>query len=338
MHLRVLLVGEFDDATHAHMGLRRRALERLGCAVSTFDLARGPGLIDRVRGVGSVERLRRAVQQAVPDLVLVIEGASLDPVTVANLKRESAAIWANWFPGDLRSAEAIERCAIAYDRIFVAGTDLVERLRGVGAPRVDYLPLACDPSVHRPMRARDQFRANVVFVGAATPHREALLSGLVEFGLAVWGRGWRRTTLRDYCRGEALPLHDYVRAYAGASVAINIHQGVEDPGGTDRERGCNQRLFELAAIGSPQVVDYRADLPRHFEPGTEVLVFHTPAELKSCVAEALQDPVAAEQVAMAGRRRAIAEHTYMHRLASLLESVGRRGDRAFAEGNGRGIG
>ena len=30
---RVLLVGAFDDALHAHAGLRRRALERLGCRV-----------------------------------------------------------------------------------------------------------------------------------------------------------------------------------------------------------------------------------------------------------------------------------------------------------------
>src|SRR4029077_14029728 len=115
-------------------------------------------------------------------------------------------------------------------------------------PPTAHLPPGCDPSVHRPMKARDQFRSNVVFVGAATPRREQLLAELAEYGLAIWGPGWRKTPLQDYCRGETLGLDDYVRAYAGASVAVNIHR--ENEGGT--ATGCNQRTFELAPIGVPQ--------------------------------------------------------------------------------------
>ena len=61
-----------------------------------------------------------------------------------------------------------------------------------------------------------------------------------------------------------LELDDYVRAYAGASVAVNIHREGNHNGGT--ATGCNQRLFELAAIGVPQVVDNRADLSLAFDP------------------------------------------------------------------------
>ena len=163
------------------------------------------------------------------------------------------------------------------------------------------------------MRARDQFRAKVVFVGAATPSREQLLAELTEFGLAIWGPGWRRTPLKDYCRGEMLDLDDYVRAYAGASVAVNIHREGPRAGGTTTT-GCNQRLFELAAIGVPQVVDNRADLPLAFDVGRELLTFDTGSELRQLVQELIQDPTAADRLAQAGRRRALAEHTYMHRL------------------------
>ena len=120
------------------------------------------------------------------------------------------------------------------------------------------------------MRSRDQYRANVVFAGTATPTGSGMLAELVEFGLALWGPGWRRTTLRDYCRGELLPHEDYVRAYAGASVAINI------PCGEDAGRGRAGRA--TAACSSwprsacPQVVDDRADLHRHFREGSEILV------------------------------------------------------------------
>ena len=318
---RIVLVASFDEALYHHNALRRRALERLGCTVTTFDLQK-PGLMARLRGGSLSERLARALGQAAPDLVLVMEGVELAAPTVAAIKRETSAVWANWIPGDARRVRAVESLAIAYDRVFVAGRDLVGPLAAPGMLPPAYLPLAADPSVHRPMRARDQFRANVVFAGTATPRRAELLAELVEFGLAIWGPGWRKTPLRDYCRGELLPERDYVRAYAGASVAINIHRQGEDgaPDGT----GVNQRTFELAAIGVPQVLDFRADLPQLFDVGRELYAFHTPGELKALVQGALHDPAAADHAAAAGRRRVLAEHTYMHRMAELLGALAAR--------------
>lgn len=316
---RVLLVAGFDQSLHSHAALRRRALERIGCTVTCFDLAQRPSLVSRIRGGNLQDRLRRTIDQASPDLVLVVRGAPLNAPVVAALKRETSAVWANWFPDDLSSIEMMRDVAIVYDHLFVVGTDLVTALKGVGIPRPSYLPLACDPSVHRPMRSRDQFRANVVFVGRATPRRERLLSELVEFGLAIWGPGWRKSALRDYCRGELLNLLDYVRAYAGASVAVNIHHTSDE---VTVDRGCNQRVFELAAIGVPQVVDDRADLHRHFDPRREMLTYRGGTEMKELVKEVLHDPAGAEQVASAARRRALAEHTYMHRMKELLAVVG----------------
>ncbi len=167
------------------------------------------------------------------------------------------------------------------------------------------------------MRSRDQFRANVVFAGTATPHRERMLSGLVEYGLALWGPGWRRTKLRDYCRGELLEHGDYVRAYAGASVAVNVQCAEEQ----EADPGCNRRLFELAAMGVPQVVEHRSDLGRHFRDGSEILIARSPAELKDLTGEVLHDRARADQVATGARQRALSEHTYMHRMGVLLGAV-----------------
>ena len=236
---------------------------------------------------------------------------------MAAYRRESGAIWVNWFCDELRSRSAVGALAPGYDVVFVAGSEVAEELESGGVPAA-YLPAGCDPSVHRPMRSRDQFRANVVFVGTASPHRERMLSELVEFGLAIWGPGWRKTKLRDYCRGELLDHEDYVRAYAGASVAVNIHS--EAPGEAP-DAGCNRRLFELAAIGVPQVVEDRPDLQRHFREGSEILVARTPAQLKGLTMEALQDRPWAEEVAAGARQRALGEHTYMHRMHALVTAV-----------------
>jgi len=179
------------------------------------------------------------------------------------------------------------------------------------------LPLAADPSFYRPLRARgQQYRANVVFAGSATPRREALLQHVVEFGLALWGPGWRGTSLRDYCRGEALKTEEFVQAYGGASVAVNIHHTAD--GSDAREAFCNQRCFELASIGVLQVVDRRADLDHCFTPEDEVLIFDNALHLRRIVEDALQDQTAVDRIAQAGRQRMLAEHTYIHRMMTLL--------------------
>jgi spore maturation protein CgeB len=316
---RVLLVGAFDEAMHAHAGLRRRALERLGCKVTCFNLTASGGLVSRLRRVGLHDRMSRALRQSDPALVLVLEGTQLPPPLVAELKRTSEALWVNWFCDERRTHSSIASLAAAYDLVFVAGSAVVEAGENIGLPPLRYLPPGCDPSVHRPMRSRDQFRANVVFAGTATPHRERLLSELVEFGLAVWGPGWRKTRLRDYCRGELLEHADYIRAYAGASVAVNV-QCSGDCEGADP--GCNRRLFEIAAIGVPQVVEDRPDIHRHFREGSEILVARAQSDFRGLLAEALQDRAWSEQVAAGARQRALKEHTYMHRLSALLQEVG----------------
>ena len=317
----VLVVAEFDDGQHAHAAQRCRALERLGCKVDAFDLLKRPSLLGRLTGSDLRSRLRKAAETVQARLVLVIGGNELSPALVEQLRRDTGIPWVNWFPDDLRTADAVVRLAPAYEHVFVSGTDVAARLEAALHRAITVVPPAADPSVYRPLRSKDQYRANVVFAGSATARREALLSGLAEFGLALWGPGWRHTSLRDYCRGEVPSTEDYVRAYGGASVAVNIHHTAGGNG--DGEACVNERLFEIAAIGVPQVVDYRGDLNQHFQAGRDLMVFHDADGLKATVGAALQDLPAAELTGVSARREVLSRHTYMHRLRVILEAVNR---------------
>ena len=317
----VLVVAEFDDGQHAHAAQRCRALERLGCKVDAFDLLKRPSLLGRLTGSDLRSRLRKAAETVQARLVLVIGGNELSPALVEQLRRDTGIPWVNWFPDDLRTADAVVRLAPAYEHVFVSGTDVAARLEAALHRAITVVPPAADPSVYRPLRSKDQYRANVVFAGSATARREALLSGLAEFGLALWGPGWRHTSLRDYCRGEVPSTEDYVRAYGGASVAVNIHHTAGGNG--DGEACVNERLFEIAAIGVPQVVDYRGDLNQHFQAGRDLMVFHDADGLKATVGASLQDLPAAELTGVSARREVLSRHTYMHRLRVILEAVNR---------------
>lgn len=318
---RVLLVAAFDEAHHAHAAHRARALERLGCEVEEFDLHWRPGLLQRFRAPELHDRLAETIAGTDPQLVLVIGGLEqLDPARVRTLVEAGDAAWAYWCVDDLRTVVRAAELARACPRVFAAATDVAGALHGALGRPVELLPLAADPSVYRPLRSRDVYRANVVFAGRATPRREALLTGLVEFGLAIWGPGWRRTSLRDYCRGEVPSTEDYVRAYGGATVAINIHHTTPDA--AQPEAHCNQRIFELAAMDVPQLVDERRDLERWFTPGQDLLTYRAGADLRAMVAELLHDPARLEAMAASARRELMARHTYMHRMSDLLRKVG----------------
>jgi spore maturation protein CgeB len=320
--LTALLVSPADAGLHAHAALRRRALERLGWAVHHVNSARPGGLLARLTGGGALQaRLAKALDATRPDLVLVAGEEALGPDLVAALRPRSPARWVAWFPHGLESAGSLWEEAQAYDRVFASGSDVAGLLAERRRDTPGWLAPACDPSVHRPLRSGGEFRANVVFAGRATARREALLAQLVEYGLAVWGPGWRRSTLREYCRGERMVMDDFLRAYGGASVAVNIHH-LADGELAGRDTGCNRRTFELAAIGAAQVVDDRADLHGAFTEGEEVAVFRSAQELRARVEALLQDLPAAEAMGEAARRRAMGEHTYMHRLRRLVRAVG----------------
>lgn len=316
----VLLIATFDDGEFAHSNQRARALERVGCDVSTFDLRRRSGFLGFLGGSDLRSRILKAIETAEAEAVIVVGGYDLSESMVETIRRESGTPIVNWFPDDLGRIDEVLASARAYDHVFVIGSDVAaayERVVGTGA---EVLPHAADPSVYRPMRTKDQYRANVVFAGAATPVRERYLAELVECGLALWGPGWRRTALRDYCRGEARTTAEYIRAYGGASVAVNLHH---DVGGRDAA-ACNQRVFELAAMGLPQVVDARIDLPHYLEPEREVVTIGSPKELKERVKELLQAPQLGDELGAAARRKLLARHTHMHRARRLLDAIGIR--------------
>lgn len=316
--LRTLLVATVDDATHAHNAQRRRALERLGCVVTTADPT-NTGWLGKLVRQDFDKRVQALLQTQTPDLVLVSGNDTLSLEAVDRL-RSGRSRWVQYHGEDRGKLDDIRRAAMSFDHVFVSSTRTAQQLDEAGVKHAHFLAAGCDPSIHKPMSARGPFRANVVFAGVATTRRERFLTELLEFGLALWGPGWRKTGLKDYCRGELPNTEDFVRAYAGATVAINIHRaGPEDRAGDPA--GLNRRTFEMAAIGTTQVVDQRADLARHFEEGSEVLTYTTAEELKGQVKRAIQEDKYRDRLSANARQRALRNHTYMHRMTELLKTV-----------------
>ena len=88
------------------------------------------------------------------------------------------------------------------------------------------------------------------------------------------------------------------------------------------EHGLNQRSFEPLACGAVVLNDDLPDLPLCFEPGREILVYQDREELNALAARVRREPAFGSRIAEAGRRRVLAEHTYSHRVQTILKDLG----------------
>ncbi len=314
---RILLVARFDDSTHSHAALHQRALERLGAAVTIFNLEK-TGWLGRLTAKDLKGRLEQALRHADPDFVLITDGEVLREGAVDALRGSTRARWVHWFPRQGHDGSDLAQAVRASDIVFTAGAAMAEHWSEKSGHPVHTLDPACDPSMHRPLRVREPFRANVVFAGRASSYREGILGQRVEFGLAIWGPGWKKTSLREYCRGEHLSADNFVRAYAGATIALNIHREAEGP---LPDGALSARIFEVAAIGVSQIVDARRELSRHFLPNEEVLTFNGLEELRDKTRHALNDTILRERMSFAARQTVLKRHTYMHRMKELLTQL-----------------
>ncbi|CAK7064830.1 MAG: hypothetical protein DELT_01600 [Desulfovibrio sp.] len=85
----------------------------------------------------------------------------------------------------------------------------------------------------------------------------------------------------------------------------------------------NQRIFDVPATGSFCLTDWREQIENLFEVGTEVICYHSPEEAEDRIRYYLANPGEREKVSAAGRARVLAEHTYDHRMRTLINTMRR---------------
>jgi len=307
--LRVVLVAAFNRRYHRSALALAAALAALGCEVRRCE--------ERRRGWNAIlrrsltTRLAALLRRKPLDVVLVFKGASLAPADVDELRRRSGGRWVNWFPDDPHQLELSRRLAPAYDCFFTHDSSSLARHRSTGA-RAHYLAFGCDPEYLRPptLSLEARWTAPLVFVGSRDDVREPVLRELADAGLVAWGPGWPRGPLYGA---------DFVRALAGARVGVNVHQQFGERGDPARYgTGANMRVFELAAVGTPQLSDAKADIARHFTPDREIVLYRSVVELVDRARALLADDALRRRLAAAARERALREHTWRHRLEELL--------------------
>lgn len=83
----------------------------------------------------------------------------------------------------------------------------------------------------------------------------------------------------------------------------------------------NMRLFETTGVGACLITDWKENLADLFEPDEEVLTYRTAAECAEKVKYILEHEPERREIAEAGQRRALREHTFENRVAEVDKIV-----------------
>ena len=264
-----------------------------------------------------------------PDLVLSLAQAPLILPMLEHLRRKRF-LTAMWFVENYRHLTYWQQLATGYDFWFVIQQEpCIAALKQAGAKDVRYLPMAADPSVHRPLELtqaeREEYGSDVSFVGAGYANRRAIFPRLLksEWRFKLWGNEWDGATdLTSVLQrnGARIDTDTCQKVFNASAVNLNLHSWAGtglDPDGDF----VNPRTFELAACGAFQLVDRRSLMPDLFT-ASEIAAVSSPDELPGEIARWLREPEQRLAMAWKARQRVLAEHTYAHRMRDLLSHIG----------------
>jgi spore maturation protein CgeB len=307
------------------------ALRALGHQVIPFDFAqtRFDRLWDRFGRLldPSVEhhanmnkRLRALAQAERPDLFLTLFGFDISADTLASVRRHGIPC-ACWWINDPFQLERALKLAPHYDFLFSNSAGTLDAYRQAGVRNALFLPTACEPGVHRPTSPRAGYASEVCFAGDWSPLRERIMSALQpRFSVKIFGPWGKKiapdSPLRAVLRDGFFTPQEMATMFSSSKVVLNAHTWFER-----FDHGVNPRLFEAAACGAYQIVDWKQEIPQLFDCTAELACYRSEAEIPSLIAHALAHPETHHAMSQASRQRALGEHTYRHRMETLLDHV-----------------
>ncbi len=278
-----------------------------------------------------------------PDIIIALAQAPLRPDTITRLKKLGPPV-VFWFVEDYRTISYWRSVAPCYDYFFcIQKGQFLDMLAEAGATRPEYLPTAADHFVHRPLTLDSQdmekYGSDLSFMGAGYPNRRHFFAGLLEYPLVIWGTEWDLDSLvgqRVKNANRRLDPEEYVKIFNATTININLHSSTTHHGVDPVGDFVNPRTFEIAACGGFGLVDVRTCLPEAFDIGEQIVTFSDIDDLRAKLDYYMKHPEQRAMIAEAGRRRVLGEHTFVHRMARMINIVSEAEEGRIESNRSRG--
>jgi spore maturation protein CgeB len=277
--------------------------------LAALEEARGADLIIKASGVGAFDELLEAEVAGMKGPGRLVAFWDVDaPATLDRVHHN---------PGD-------PFCALIpqYDLILTygGGQPVLDAYTTRGARGCYPIYNALDPRTHHPVQPDSRFAGRCGFLGNRLPDREERVeefffepaAALAGERFLLGGNGWR---------GKPIPSNvhylghiytcDHNAFNCSLQTVLNINRASMARYGFSPPT----RVFEAAGAGACMITDVWGGIELFLEPGKEVLVANSGAEVIDHLA-ALR-PEQARRIGEAARRRVLAKHTYEKRAAEV---------------------
>jgi spore maturation protein CgeB len=270
-----------------------------------------------------------AIEEFKPDVIFALAQAPLNE-RVLKYASEKGIVKAFWFVEDWKLFTYWKYFAPFYDYFFVIQQDeFFKKLGSIGVKNFHYLPLACEPTVHKPIDVSEEdkkrYGSTLSFVGAGYYNRRKFFRKFLNYDFKIWGSDWDgEINLSKLIqeRGRRVSTEESVKIFNSSLININLHSSTYYEGIAPDGDFVNPRTFEIAACNSYQLVDRRKYLPLHFKEGDEILTYSSERELKDYISDIMDNPKKYEGVKNASYKRVLQEHTYFHRMSTVSTILG----------------
>ncbi|QOV89437.1 CgeB family protein [Humisphaera borealis] len=318
-------------------------------------------VIDRLRpllGCELLRQLRKAhAQKPIDVLFTYFYSAYIEPEVIREIRRMGICTL-NWYCNGSFQFHLVSDIAPAYDYCLVPEKFRLPDYRAAGATPI-YCQEAANPNVYKPAAVPHEF--DVTFVGQRYGNRPDFVKRLIAGGIdvRVWGPRWTEpmgkkfdpTAATDVMQGkrgavaqataampaaiadpdqellrragDALSDDDLVTMYSRSRISLGFSAVAQRPKpGEDPIRQVRLRDFEAPMSGAFYLTEHLDELCEFFEPDREIVTFRTAEELTDKAAYYLKHPTEREKIREAGRRRALAEHTWHERFRMVFRTIG----------------
>jgi spore maturation protein CgeB len=203
-----------------------------------------------------------------------------------------------------------------WDFVYLKDRSAVGKLRLVGR-NVYLMHEAMNPAWHKPLAQQNNHE--MVVAGSCYAYRQAIVLRLMGDGVGIQLYGqppprWADPRIVRCHTGRYVVCEDKSRVFGEGMACLNTFS-------LNEGNSLNCRAFEIAGAGGLQMIEARPAISECFDPGKDLLVFETYEELLGHIDRARRYPAEMQVIRDSGVKRALAEHTYRHRLDVILKKL-----------------
>lgn len=279
------------------------------------------------------KKLFKKLSQTKYDIIMFSKGEYMTHRTIGKIRylQKPNTVIINFFPDNPFYYQNVLQTIKHYDMFFVKDTYFLEELKKLGFSNVHYLPQAYSSKYHVNLDMGEEKEKSVSIIGSVYPKRYVVLGSidtryLNVFGNYIWQPCRKKWIKRLYSHKVVTGLE---KSYVidDAKINLNTHHPINDINGT------NSRTFEVCACGGFLLTEYKKDLDKLFRIGKEIVVYHNITEMQTKIDYYLAHEKERRRIAKAGYKRAIKEHSYTHRVKTILQMISK--NKAEVNANGR---